>query len=92
MNARTPNPGVSGPNTNALLEAGRKQVMLGVGLVMGAVVLAGLTAVVLAVLGQRTAGIAVGVAGAACILAGLLVQGRGMAKLKAGKAQLEARK
>lgn len=78
-------------NASELLERGRRQVMLGVGLVMGAVVLAGLTAVVLAVLGQRTAGIAVGVVGAVFILAGLVVQGQGVAKLKAGKALNDAK-
>lgn len=87
MNARSP-----GPNTNPLLESGRKQVMLGVGLVMGAVVLAGLTAVALALLGQKTAGMWVGAVGGLAIIAGLVVQGQGMAKLKAGKAELEARK
>ena len=78
-------------NTNALLEAGRKQFMLGLGLVMGAVVMAGLTAVVLAVVGQRTPGMIVGAVGAVAIIAGLVIQAQGMAKLKAGKAELGAK-
>lgn len=63
---------------------GRQQVMLGVGLVMGACVMGGLTAIVLAVMGMRTPGIVVGVVAGVVIVAGIAIQMQGVRLLKAG--------
>ena len=56
--------------------------MAGVMLIMGACIFGGLTAVVLAALGQRTAAIAVAVVAAIAIAAGFAVQASALRKLK----------
>lgn len=69
---------------------GRQQVMLGVGLVMGACVIGGLTAIVLAVIGLRTPGMIVGVCAGAVIVAGIAIQMKGVRLLKAGAGKVRS--
>jgi hypothetical protein len=73
---------VTSPEPAALQKA-RTQMMMGAMLVMGACVFGGLTAVVLAAIGQRTgAGIVGGLAGL-LVFVGVVVQVIAMRKLKA---------
>jgi hypothetical protein len=67
----------------AALQKARTQMMMGAMLVMGACVFGGLTAVVLAAIGQRTgAGIVGGLAGL-LVFVGVVIQVIAMRKLKA---------
>jgi hypothetical protein len=65
--------------------AARKQVMTGLALVMGGVVFGGLLAVVLHLIGQRTAAMATGSAAVIPIVWGVLMQVQGARKLRGGK-------
>ncbi len=64
---------------------GQRQFMIGAGLVMFGMIFGGGLAMVFYFLNQRTAGMFVGMAGAAVVLVGIFVQGAGARQIKSGK-------
>lgn len=67
---------------NSEQEKAKRQMMMGVMLVMGACVFGGLTAVVLVALGQREAAGAVAIVAGLTIVGGVVIQVAGFRKMK----------